>query len=274
VTLLQAIVLGVVQGLTEFLPISSSAHLVIVPWLAGWELEPTATFVFDVLVQVGTLVPLLIIFWADLTRITLAVGRALLRRERPWSGDARLGLWVAVATLPAAGIGIAFKEQVAASFSDVEFVFLSLLITSLMLFACDWFARKLKDLAGLTFWESLWMGLAQALALVPGISRSGATIAAGRTLGLAHADAARFSFLMAIPALAGAGLVAGVDLVSMPSFSAWALPIAVGFLTSAVVGYLAIRWLLAFLTRHGLYVFAVYCLVLGTGGLLLGALRG
>jgi undecaprenyl-diphosphatase len=131
-----------------------------------------------------------------------------------------------------------------------------------------------KALSQLTAADAVSVGLAQAVALFPGISRSGATMSAGRARGLARPDAARFSFLMAIPALAGAGLIAGMDLVSTSGFADWLLPIAVGFATSAVVGYVAIRWLLGYLAKRTLYPFAVYCLVVGVAGLILSALRG
>jgi undecaprenyl-diphosphatase len=273
-SLFQAFVLGVVQGLTEFLPISSSAHLAIVPWLAGWQLEPRAAFLFDVLVQVGTLLPLLVVFRDDLIRMAGALLRALRGRERPWSPDARLGAWVLVATIPAAVIGLLVKDRVEAAFSDLRAVFVFLMFTSLLLFLGERLARRVKALSQLTAVDAVRVGLAQAVALFPGISRSGATMSAGRALGLARPDAARFSFLMAIPALAGAGLIAGMDLFSTRGFADWLLPIAVGFVTSAIVGYVAIRWLLRYLATRTLYPFAVYCLALGVAGLILSALRG
>jgi undecaprenyl-diphosphatase len=272
-SLFQAFVLGIVQGLTEFLPISSSAHLAIVPWLAGWRLEPRAAFLFDVLVQVGTLLPLLVVFRHDLIQMAGALVRALGGRERPWSPDARLGLWVIVATIPAAVIGLLVKDRIEVAFSDLRAVFVFLTFTSLILVLGEQLARRRKALSQLTAVDAVSVGLAQAVALFPGISRSGATMSAGRAVGLARPDAARFSFLMAIPALAGAGLIAGMDLFSTSGLADWLLPIGVGFVTSALVGYVAIRWLLGYLQKRTLYPFAVYCLAVGVAGLILSALR-
>lgn len=273
-SVLQAVILGVVQGLTEFLPISSSAHLAIVPWLAGWSFEPHAAFLFDVLVQLGTLVPLLVIFRADLARILLSLARVVLQRAGSWSGDARLGLWVVVGTLPAAAIGLLVKDRVEAAFAEPRSVFVFLLVTALILVAGERMARRQRDLSQLSAVDAILVGLAQALALFPGISRSGATIATGRARGFARAEAARFSFLLAIPALVGAGLVAATDLGAVAGSADLLWPIIAGTLTSAVVGYLAIRWLLAFLGRHSLNVFAIYCVAIAIAGLALSAVRG
>lgn len=273
-TVLQAVILGVVQGLTEFLPVSSSAHLAIVPWLAGWAFDPHAAFLFDVLVQMGTLIPLLVVFRADLTRIALGLARALLRRGEVWNEEARLGLWVILGTLPAAAIGMAVKDRVEAAFADPRAVFVFLLITGILLMGGERMARGRHERGPVSAGDAILVGLAQALALFPGISRSGATIAAGRARGLPRPEAARFSFLLAVPALAGAGLVAALDLGAAPAARGLLGPIAAGMLAAAVVGYLAIRWLLAFLARRSLTVFAVYCFALGLAGLLLGAIRG
>ncbi len=273
-TVLQAVILGIVQGLTEFVPVSSSAHLAIVPWLAGWSFEPHAAFLFDVLVQLGTLVPLLVIFRADLARILLGVAKAVLRRGGSWNDDARLGLWVILGTVPAAVIGLAIKDRVEAAFAEPRVVFVFLMITGLMLIAGERMARRNRDLGQLSAVDAIIVGLAQAFAIFPGISRSGSTIAAGRARGFERAEAARFSFLLAIPALAGAGLVAATELSAVEGFSDLLGPIVAGTVAAAVVGYLAIRWLLAFLARRSLTVFAIYCFAVAIAGLVLGAVRG
>lgn len=273
-TVLQAVILGIVQGLTEFVPVSSSAHLAIVPWLAGWSFEPHAAFLFDVLVQLGTLVPLLVIFRADLARILLGLARAVLQRGASWTDDARLGLWVMVGTLPAAALGLVVKDRVEAAFAEPRAVFVFLLITGLILVAGERMARRQRDLRQLSAVDAVIVGLAQALALFPGLSRSGTTIAAGRARGFSRPEAARFSFLLAIPALAGAGLVAAADLGAVQGFSDLSLPLIAGTLASAGVGYVAIRWLLAFLARRSLNVFAIYCFAVAIAGLLLSSVRG
>jgi undecaprenyl-diphosphatase len=273
-TVLQAVILGIVQGLTEFVPVSSSAHLAIVPWLAGWSFEPHAAFLFDVLVQLGTLIPLFVIFRADLARILLGLARAVLQPGGSWTDDARLGLWVMVGTLPAAALGLVVKDRVEAAFAEPRAIFVFLLITGLILVAGERLARRQRGLSQLSAVDAIIVGLAQALALFPGLSRSGATIAAGRARGFSRAEAARFSFLLAIPALAGAGLVAATDLGTVEGVSDLLVPIVAGTVASAVVGYLAIRWLLAFLARRSLNVFAVYCFALAIAGLVLSAVRG
>ncbi len=272
-SLLQALVLGVVQGATEFLPISSSAHLVLVPWLLGWQFEAQAAFVFDVLVQLGTLMAVVIYFARDLWRLLLAAANGLLG-GRPWSDpDARLAWLVLLATVPAALAGVLAKDWVEATFSQPPLVGAFLLVTAAMLFLAERGERNGNSLASLTLRDALWIGLAQALSLFPGISRSGATIAAGRMRGLRRPDAARFAFWMAVPVMIGAGLVASADFASLPAARAWASPLFVGFLTAAVSGYLAIRWLLRFLARRPLTPFAIYCALLGLGTLLLSLVR-
>jgi undecaprenyl-diphosphatase len=273
-TLLQALVLGLVQGATEFIPVSSSAHLVLVPWILGWRLEPQAAFVFDVLVQWGTLVALVAFYWRDLVAIVRAVILGLARRRPLEDPLARLGWLIAAASVPAAIAGLLFKDAVESAFNDPAAVSAFLLGTALLLFLSERLSRQTRQLSELTLIDALWVGLAQALALLPGISRSGSTIAGGLTRGLRRPEAARLSFLMFVPVMLGAGVIALMDLAGAPAPAAQLPALAVGFLTSAVVGYLAIRWLLGYLSRRSLTPFALYCLVVGLGGLLLSVLRG
>jgi undecaprenyl-diphosphatase len=273
-TLLQALVLGLVQGATEFIPVSSSAHLVLVPWILGWRLEPQAAFVFDVLVQWGTLVALVAFYWRDLVAIVRAVILGLARRRPLEDPLARLGWLIAAASVPAAIAGLLFKDAVESAFNDPAAVSAFLLGTALLLFLSERLSRQTRQLSELTLIDALWVGLAQALALLPGISRSGSTIAGGLTRGLRRPEAARLSFLMFVPVMLGAGGIALKDLAGAPAPAAQLPALAVGFLTSAVVGYLAIRWLLGYLSHRSLTPFALYCLVVGLGGLLLSVLRG
>lgn len=268
-TLLQALVLGVVQGVTEFLPISSSAHLVLVPWLLGWRFEAQAAFLFDVLVQLGTLMAVVVYFARDLWRLLLAAAKGLLGGRPCTDPDARLAWLVVLATVPAALTGVLIKDWVEATFSQPALVGAFLFVTAAMLFVAERGRKNGNFLASLTMRDALGIGLAQALSLFPGISRSGATIAAGRMCGLRRPEAARFAFWMAVPVMIGAGLVASVDLASLPAAEAWAAPLLVGFLAAAASGYLAIRWLLRFVGRRPLIPFAIYCAVLGLGTLLL-----
>lgn len=273
-TLLQAFLLGLVQGATEFLPVSSSGHLVLVPWVLGWRLEPQAAFVFDILVQWGTLVALVAFYWRDLVAMVRAVILGLARRRPLEDPLARLGWLIAAASLPAAIAGLLLKDAVERAFNSPAAVSAFLLGTAVLLFLSERLSRQTRQLSELTLIDALWVGLAQALALLPGISRSGSTIAGGLTRGLRRPEAARLSFLMFVPVMLGAGVIALKDLAGAPAPAAQLPALAVGFLTSAVVGYLAIRWLLGYLSRRSLTPFALYCLAVGLGGLLLSVLRG
>ncbi len=263
-TPIQALVLGLVQGLTEFLPISSSGHLVLVPHLLGWRLNSDAAFAFDVLVQMGTMLAVVAYFWADLWHIAEGWLCALARRA-PWSTpEARLGWYLILATLPAVVGGLLLNGQVEAAFSSARAVGGFLLFTAALLFAADALGRRQRNLDALDAWDALVMGLFQVLALFPGVSRSGSTIAGGLFRGLDRPTAARFSFLMSVPVMLGAGALTLADLLRHPQTAqATALPLVLGFAAAAVSGYLAIRWLLRYLMHHSLRAFAVYCALIG-----------
>jgi undecaprenyl-diphosphatase len=271
-SLLQAGLLGIVQGVTEFLPISSSAHLVLVPWALGWHFEPGQTFVFDVLVQAGTLTAVIAYFWSDLRTLFVAAVAGLLRRHPLGDPHARLAWLLVVASLPAALLGVLIKDTVEATFSSPMAVSGFLLGTAALLVLSERARKQDRQMASLSVAEAVWVGLAQALALFPGISRSGATIAAGLSCGLQRREAARFSFLMSIPVMLGASLVAAGDLIQTTNTGSQMPALAVGFLAAAVTGYLSIRWLLGYLTRRPLTVFALYCLALGGLGILASVL--
>jgi undecaprenyl-diphosphatase len=274
VSLLQALILGITQGLTEFIPVSSSAHLVLVPWVLGWQFDPQAAFLFDVLVQLGTLLAVVIYFWPDLIDLASAALRGLAARRPFYDPEARLAWLLVLASLPAAGLGLALKNLVERAFSSPAAASAFLIVTAAMLWGGEQLGKRLRELESLNIEDALWIGLAQALALFPGISRSGSTIAAGLTRGLKRDDAARFAFLMSIPIMLGAGLVALRDLVRVPSLAVLTLPLLVGFFVAAVSGFLAIRWLLGYLRRRPLTVFAVYCAVIGICGVVAGMWRG
>jgi len=271
--ILQAITLGLVQGATEFIPVSSSGHLVLVPWLLGWEFDPQSAFVFDVLVQWGTLVALFACFWRELWAVARGVVRGLAHRHPLETAEARLGWLLVVATLPAVVLGLVLKEAVEQAFSSPIAVSLFLLMTALLLTLSERLGRRTRGLASLGWFDALWIGLSQVLALFPGLSRSGATIAGGLTRDLERPAAARFSFLMSVPALLGAGVVAGRDLLAAPDLGAQVGVVGVGFLAAAVSGYLCIWGLLRYLQRGRLYPFAAYCLLMGVSCLVVALLR-
>jgi len=262
----QALILGIVQGLTEYLPVSSSAHLVLVPHLFGWHVVPQEAFIFDILVQLGTLLGVICYFFTPIKDVFLSVLKGLLIKQPFYNQEAQLGWLVALATIPAAILGLAFKSQLAAYFSSPLASCYFLIITALFLFLAEWQSQKLqKPIPNKK--DAVMIGLAQGLALLPGVSRSGSTIAAGMTCGLTRTDAARFSFLMSIPIMIGASLIATVDLVNdIHLIDQLLMPLAVGFISAAITGYLVIKWFMDFLSTQRLFVFAAYCLAVGCLG--------
>ncbi|MEJ2012494.1 MAG: undecaprenyl-diphosphatase UppP [Anaerolineales bacterium] len=266
-SLVQALVLGVVQGATEFLPISSSGHLVLVPWFLGWTFESRSAFIFDVLVQWGTILAVLLYFRRDLFAIGLAWLRGLAAGQPFADPHARLGWLLLLASLPAALIGLTLKSTVERTFAQPAAVSAFLLLTATLLILSERVSTRQRLIESLNWRDGLFIGLAQALALFPGVSRSGSTIAGGLTRGLERAAAARFSFLLAVPTMIGAGLIALLDLRNATDASAQLGPLLVGFFAAAVVGFAAIHFLLEYLRKHPLTVFAIYCLLLGIAGL-------
>lgn len=269
--LLQAVILGLVQGATEYIPVSSSAHLVLVPWLLGW---PDASFEFEVLVQWGTLVGVFVFFWHDIWAITRAVIQGLRQRRPLGTVEARLGWLVAAATIPAVVIGLLFKDYFEAMFASPMVVGALLILTAILLVVAERFGARVRQLEAFTWLDAIIVGLWQAAAIMPGISRSGATIGGAVLRDFDRTAAARFSFLMSIPALLGAGLVALNDLLEAGTLNDQLPAISAGFVAAAISGYICIRWLLNYLQRHSLYVFAAYCLVVSILCLVVGFVRG
>ncbi|HWQ84898.1 MAG TPA: undecaprenyl-diphosphatase UppP [Anaerolineales bacterium] len=262
-TLFQSILLGIIQGLTEFLPISSSGHLVIVPHLLGWDIPGDEAFVFNVLVQVATIIAVIAYFWKDLVTILSAVFSGLARRTLLANPQARLGWMIVAATIPAGLVGLLIKDLVEQAFSSLLATGIFLLVTAGLLTIAERMGKRQRELDSLKLSDAVWIGVAQAAAIFPGVSRSGATITGGMLRGLQRPAAARFSFLMSIPIMLAAGLLAFLDLLEMPNIGRL-LPVFIpGFLAAGVTGYFAIRWLLGYLTRKPLTIFSIYCLALG-----------
>lgn len=272
--LFQAFVLGLVQGVSEFLPISSSGHLVIVPWLLGW---PASSLLFDTVVHWGTLLSILLVFWRDFFAIIVSTWRSVHDRSLA-DVNARLGWFIVVGSLPAAISGLLLKDLIEQFYHTPLAAAGFLAVTALLLAGSEWMTRNLRQrttLRQLMFRQSFLIGLAQAVALVPGISRSGITMAAALAQGVGREAAARYSFLLGAPVFFGAGLLQVSDMLTTDPGTVQAeLPaLLVGFTTSAVSGYLAIRLLLAYLRRNRLYLFSVYCLLASLAVLLLFVLR-
>lgn len=267
-------VLGVVQGLTEFLPISSTAHLKVVPVLLGWGDPGVAV---TAVIQLGSILAVVGFFRDDLRQVLVGVSQGL--RQRRWDDpQARLGLAIALGTLPILVAGLAIKLCVPnfdqSPLRSLTSIALVSIVMALLLALAERVGRRRRVLEQVAVRDGVWVGLAQALALIPGVSRSGSTLTAALLDGWQRADAARFSFLLGIPAITLAGLVELKDAFSQP-IAGGVLPLLVGIATSAVVSWLAIAWLLRFLQHHSTWWFVGYRLFFGVGLLLwVGRLAG
>ena len=259
--LLQSIVLGIVQGLTEFLPISSTAHLRIVPAFLGWE-DPGAAF--TAVTQLGTMAAVLLYFRHDLIRIALAWLRSVrdpsLRKEL----DARLGWYIVLGTVPIGIFGVIFKDQIENGARDLYLIGTALILLGLVLLLAERVGTRERSIEQIEARDGLAVGFAQALALVPGVSRSGATITAGLFLGLDRQTAARFSFLLSVPAVVLSGLLELGSILSGDE-GQHVSPgnLALATLLAFVTGYAAIAWMLRYLAHHSTVVFVVYRVALG-----------
>jgi undecaprenyl-diphosphatase len=254
----QAIVLGIVQGLTEFLPISSTGHLRIVPAFAGWD-DPGSAF--TAVVQLGTMAAVLLYFRADLWRIARAWLVSLRDPARRGDLDARLGWYIVLGTIPIAVFGFAFRHQIKSGGRDLYLIGSALIVFGLVMALAERLATRRRHIEDLDRTDGVVIGFAQALALVPGVSRSGATISAGLFRGLDREAAARYSFLLSVPAVVLSGLFELKDLGEGGGPGAG--PTILATVLAFVVGYASIAWLLRFLTTHSLLPFVVYRVVLG-----------
>lgn len=251
--MLQAFVLGLVQGVGEFLPISSSAHLALVPWLFNW---PDQGLAFDVALHWGTLIAVIGYFRRDIWHLIKGFFHTLSPRTRDLNNNIyqKLSLLIIIATIPAAIIGKIFEHQVETSFRNPLLIACTLGGVGIILFVVDRFSKKSKNLNKISYSNSAVIGLAQAVAIVPGISRSGSTIIAGLAQGLTREDAARFSFLMSIPIILGAGLLKLPDIAHMTNTG----EVLVGFLTSAIFGFLSIKFLIKYVAKKSFAIFTWY----------------
>lgn len=264
--LAQGILLGIVQGATEFIPVSSSGHLVLVPWLLGWEVPD---LVFDTVVHWATLVAVLAYFRNDWKRLIFASLRGL--RDRDWQDpQSRLFWLLIVGTLPAAIIGFLFEDLFESLFASATWVSFFLLVTACLLTVSERLGPRSRELASVRLIDALLIGLAQAASIAPGISRSGATTAQGMLLGLERPAAARFSFMLATPIILGAGVFKLLDLMNVSDPLAELPILLAGFCGALVTGYLCIWGLLRYLQRGKLYPFAVYCAIAGVSCLIVG----
>lgn len=258
--LLEAILLGIIQGATEFLPISSSGHLLLIPSLFSLS-EPDLNGI--AIAHLGTLLAILVYFRQDLWNIFKAVLSGL-RIGRPLATmESRLGWYIAIGTIPAAVAGLLFVDFIDSVLATPTVAAFMLMVTAVILVIGEQLLKGDKALGQMGWTDAIIIGLAQVAALIPGISRSGVTITAGLSRGLDRPSAARYSFLLGVPAIAGAGLLAILDLAQSPGLANQLPQIVATFLAAAIVGYVCIYFLLNWLRRGSLYPFAAYCAAFG-----------
>ncbi len=271
--LFHALLLGIIQGLTEFIPVSSTAHLLIGQTLLGLPASP-AMFSFLVIVQLGTLVSLFVFYWKDLLKIAQSVLEFLPSLVKPrdpstslranLTPDTLLGLYIILATIPALLAGYLLRDAVETLFRQPMLQASTRLFSAaILLTLAESLTKKNRKLESMTWLDALVVGLFQVIAVFPGASRSGTTISGGMFRGFDRPSAARFAFLMSVPVMLAAGAYEMLDVLEMPDLAGFLPLLAVGFLSAAVVGWFAIRWLIAYLGKRSLYIFAVYCALAG-----------
>ncbi|MGZ4146428.1 MAG: undecaprenyl-diphosphatase UppP [Actinomycetota bacterium] len=251
--------LGITQGVTEFAPVSSSGHLILVPWLFGWSILNNAELnkTFDVALHIGTLVGALAYFWRDVVRYLKAWFRSIASRSIRTT-DERLAWALVIGTIPGALAGALFEELITNDLGQPWLIAVMLVVFGVLLYVVDRVAARRRSIEDIGVRDGLLLGIAQAVALQPGVSRSGVTITAARAMGLDRPSAARFSFLLSLPIIAGAGILKGIDLVRTGLPAGMAAPFAWGMLASAISGFLVIWFLLAYLRRRDFALFLWY----------------
>lgn len=286
-TLIEAIILGIVQGVAEFAPISSSAHLILVPWLFGWNSPLLSGLAFDVSLHLGTLAAVLIYFWSDLWRLLKAWFASVFQFRINPDPDRRLAWFLILSTIPAAIVGFTLEETVNATFhptnpADSTRIMLAvavmLVIFGLIMLLVDRLARHTRELTSMRVVDAIIIGLAQVLALFPGVSRSGATFTAGLGLSFRREQAARFAFLLSVPITMGAGLKGFIDLLQAWSAGALGssdmLIVLVGIVTAGIAGYVCIAFLMRWLRTRSVMIFVIYRCVLAAIVVIVALTRG
>ena len=287
ISILQAIILGILQGVTEFIPISSSAHLIVVPWFFGWDDPSINSLAFDVALHLGTLLAVLLFFYADWVRLIRAAIASIRERRIGADSDRRLAWLLVIGCIPGAIIGALAENKIEHLFHEpnqphqasamIAIAVMLALAGAIMLLA-DRLAKHLRGMDSLNLKDAIIIGFAQALAIFPGVSRSGATITAGLALGLERPAAARFSFLLSAPIIAGAGLKSMFDVMQAWQAGEMAtsdlILFPIGFAAAAISGYLCVKFLLRYLQHHSIAIFAYYRWVLAVLIVLVAVLRG
>jgi undecaprenyl-diphosphatase len=260
-----AFLLGILQGLTEFIPVSSTAHLLIAQHFLGLPADDAA-FAFSVLVQLGTLLALIIFFWKDLLAILVDTLKNLagLGNFKSLPENAKMGWYIILATIPALLAGVLLKKYVEQLFGvPLVEAAIRLFAAAILLTLAEYFGKKVRKLDSMTWLDALIVGLMQVIAVFPGASRSGTTISGGMFRGFDRSSAARFAFLMSVPVMLAAGAYEALDLRKIAHLGSFLPVLAVGFITAAIVGWFSIKWLLSYINKNSLYVFAAYCALIG-----------
>ena len=258
----QAFILGIIQGLTEFLPVSSSGHLILFPNALGWG-DFTNNLTFDVALHFGTALAVVAFFWNDWVRMTSSFFKNLINRGNILVDyDSKLLIMLVVGTIPAAIVGLAFQETIEEKIRNPQIVIATLILFAIVLFFSEKLGNKKRGIKELNFLDAIVVGAAQALSLIPGVSRSGVTISAGLFLGINREAAARFSFLLSTPAIIGAGILRTKDFIETGADLSL-LVFIVGVVTSTVVGWLTIKFLLKYVLTHNYNIFVWYRIGLG-----------
>src|SRR3989337_3799234 len=256
----QAILLGIIQGVTEFLPISSTAHLILAPWIFGWD-DPGLAF--DVVLHLGTLTGIIAFFRKDFYSMLQGMFSGMTVRKEYAGIEGMVGWYIIIGTIPAGLAGLFLKDQIETVLRSPRIIAVSLIVFGLILFWAEVVGRKKRRMDHLNIIDAIVIGCAQAVALIPGVSRSGITITAGLFRNLERAAAARFAFLLSTPVIMAGGLLSFIDVykVGLPQDMFW--PFAAGFAASAISGFLAIKYLIMFLSKQKVNVFVYYRIVLG-----------
>ncbi len=265
----QAAILGIVQGLTEFLPISSSGHLILVPEIFGWE-EFTNNLTFDVALHVGTAVAVVLFFWKDWFRILKSFLKNAPSPKRILADyDSKFLIMIVVGSIPAAIVGLSFEDVIEEKIREPQIVIATLVLFALVLLWAEKVGSKDRGLRDLSFKDAVFVGVAQAISLIPGVSRSGVTISAGLFSGMNREAAARFSFLLSTPAIVGAGILRAKYLFEGGTVDLSMATVVIGVITSALVGWLAIKYLLKYVLTHNYNVFVWYRIAIALVALLI-----
>jgi undecaprenyl-diphosphatase len=259
-TIWDSIILGIVEGLTEFLPVSSTGHLTIASKMLGQKIDDPAITAFTAVIQFGAIAAVVLYMWKDISRYAVAWFRGLRHAEHRGEFDHRMGWYIIVGSLPIGIIGFLAKDIISGPLRSLWWVAGALIVWSFVMVAAERLSSKTRPLTRITLTDAIVMGLVQCLALIPGVSRSGATISAGLFRGLDRVAATRVAFLLGIPALVGAGLF---ELKDALGGNVGLVPVLVGTVVSFIVAYASVAWLLRFVVKHSIEVFAFYRILLG-----------